>query len=75
MTFALRTSLLPLGTASLATLALAGDPLPPDTPYRLLPTQPFAVVGARARQRALPAVLDHRAVAPTTATGCVGSSR
>ena len=62
MTFALRTSLITLGTASLATLALAGDPLPPDTTYRPLPTQPLSVVRAMdeaqkpavmARQRAM----------------------
>lgn len=62
MTLPLRTSLITLGAASLATLALAGDPLPPDTTYRPLPTQPFSVVRAMdeaqkpavmARQRAL----------------------
>lgn len=62
MTSTLRAGLLALGTASLATLVLAADPLPPDLTYRPLPTQPASKVRAMdeaqkpavmARQRAL----------------------
>ncbi len=62
MTSALRTSLLALGTASLASLVLAADPLPPDLTYRPLPTQPLSKARAMdeaqkpavmARQRAM----------------------
>src|SRR4051812_30402405 len=53
--------LLPLAAAALAVTSLrAADPLPPDTTYRPLPTQPFSDV-KRMDEAAKPAVMQRQA--------------